>query len=275
MENKIIDYKLYNWDDSMVGKVMYKYKTFKLILITSDNSEIVTDYIEISKVSYNAIKSNNNNKMLELLNSIYTENIKLKILGSGYPIYKILYMLDASIDCVLVNFITQTKESKYTVKKFVTDIRLDKECELKIDNLELKHPIPLTSLGNTQKIHIQGIENITSLTESNINIISYTVKHDYNGILRLKYLDIFIFHGISKVYDIKEIILEDTCIVSNIPYETYDRLENLKEIVICKSVKKLGGKPMKDVLKHDENGYYIEVYKSMLNRLIRIKVRFN
>mgnify|MGYP003290671899 CR=1 FL=1 len=270
----IIDYQIANIEELKQNKtVSWKYKRFNLILIKQDNIEVETNYIEMTIVTYNETKNNHYEETLHILNSIYKEVSKLKILGLGYPTYKLRIDGYNKIECVLVNFDTSSKESLYTVKKFVTTIDLDKNKCINVDKLELKHPITIVNLGKTERLHIIGIDNIKELNESTLGIISYTVAHHYNGELRLKHLESIVLFKITKVYDITKITFEDTCTITNIPSEIINRFYNLKELNLCKSIKTFKNEPIKEILKQDDKGYYTEVYRPIINR--SLKIRFN
>ena len=79
---------------------------------------------------------------------------------------------------------------------------------------------------------------------------------------------------------IERIILEDTCKIKDIPYDIFIRIESLKEIQLSKSVKQIQGVDIKNCLRKDKEGYFIDVNEPNINREVSeyadiVRIKFN
>lgn len=206
----------------------------------NDNKLLNIDYVRMSKNTKDKIELSQSayDTLIDILNKIYKEHTKLVMLGYEYPIYTITCIKD--IEVSLNRFSGKGNKLRvYEVKSFVSEIRFSNyKCELK--ELVLKHKTSLYILGVDKNIPITGIENAVISSSGAIKCVDYNLKRLNTDVLRLKYLDEPLPDN-RKLREVTELVLEDTCNITDIPIEMIKNIPNLSKITLCKSVKNLLG----------------------------------
>lgn len=204
--------------------------------------DIVITCVDINKYSYDEILSDETLKQqaLDTLNQIYVEHIKLKLAGTGFPVYEIIFDPDKENKLFyIIKF--DCKESKlktYIVKKFVNQIILD---DNQVKELVLTAPVRLYNMGRQDNTVIRGLEYLEILYEKNLPLIDFTLRHtDGNKTLTLKHLKEIKLGDRFYSNEIEKIVLDGTCKIVNIPLELFNNLTKLKEVKLCKSVMQIG-----------------------------------
>ena len=247
-------------------------KAQKITLIKSDGAEINIDYIISTRSckELTDIDEKKREEVLKLINLIYKDNNKLKILGLGYPIFQVGTTLSKELACTLIGFKPSTNKDSYTCPSYVTHIGIDDNKYLEIYELEFINKIKVISFGSTYKLKIKGIENISELNDKNIRLIDKVVREQYNGELKLKYLDSINMFNTTGFVGIDKIILENTCKIGDIPGSLLDKFVGLEEITLCDSVKTICGYDLKRFVFKDAEGWYINYFRN--NGLQKIRV---
>lgn len=214
----------------------YEYSPSTVEVKLSDGKSETLEYLIMSPSHIKIIKQHSDvyNKTLDVLTEMYTEHIKLVILGSEYPIYTIHYGL--LFDCALTRFSgTGSKLTTYKVKKFVTELRFNSDYRCELKELIVTHKLEVMSLGLNKHIRLVGLENLVFISNGSIALIDYTLAKEDSNTLRLKHLDKpLITH--KKIELVEELILENTCRIKDLPLKTLGMFNNLKKLTISKSV---------------------------------------
>lgn len=275
MNKEIIDCRV---DLKDANNRRFDMKVRPVTVILNDNIVQVIDYILATYNDLEKLKSLYKVELIELLNRIYTEHIKLTLLGLNYPKYELTLTNKSDMDCQLLGFGNPDEVVKsYKVTNFTTSIYLDLDfCNIR--ELILTKPIYANFIQGY--IKIIGIENIKVITDTNLSVICKNIEKQQDKTLVMKYLehcDIYY----NRVEGIEKIILEDTCTIENISLNLLMSMPTLKEIQLCKSIESINLKPVLEVLKKDttDGNYYIEVNdKTMWDRrdkIRRIKVTWS
>lgn len=242
---KIVDFNLdYSNYDNLADSLELEF---------DDNKVIRADYIKIARASIKTFKEVKcfYDTVIDILNQIYKEHIKMVMLGTEYPIYTIYSM--GGITCSLDRFSgTGNRLRTYEVKKFTTEISfpISYKCELK--EMILKHRINLYMLGADKNINITGIENAEFLTSGSLKCLDYNLKRKNSNTLRLKYLT-KCFPDNRKIKEVKELILENTCSIENISLEMLEHIVNIDKLTLSKSVKTIEYIELKDIISYKIN----------------------
>ena len=251
MRMKIVDFNITH------SKYEFLNKPLTLIFNTGESTTVT--YARVSRVNIDNIKNVKSSfeAVLDILNKIYIEHIKLEMLGSEYPIYTIY---NISADCSLNGFSGNgTYIKTYSVKDFVKELRINKEFNFKVKELIVNHKLEIMSLGDDKNIYIRGLENIVFLSNGSVSCIDYTLLKDESKVLRFKYLDGNLPRN-KKIRYAEEVILDNTCKIEDIDTRTLRNIINLNKLTLCRSVKTIGGIDLKDCIrKRDDNSYYINL----------------
>lgn len=199
----------------------------------SDDEITELDYIMIEPLHVLDIRKNEEKKknLLDIINKIYKEHVKLVTMDYLYPVYYIRYNKKPIIK--LERMIGTGKKHKiYTVKSFVTNFDLIGNREDLIEELRLPNKIDLGNIGNSQEVKIVGLENIIHIKSNNIKYIGYNVEKYHNGELNLKHIVEIGPVFIEKETRISKLILGPETKLNYIYNMFIDTLPNLKEIVL-------------------------------------------
>ena len=249
MIDKIIDIDLED--------IQYEFSAEPPVVIFESGKKLKLDYVDVFKRHLKSVRANNKekfNELLNILNNIYTEHIKLITLGCEYPLYTISALY--GLECLLDRFSGIGKITDvYAVKPFVTEIRFDDAYVHPIKELKITNRVEIMRLPAGQKVKITGIENAVFTTSIAMNVIDYTLNKEKSNVLTLKYLDRALPSN-NKIYSVEELKLEDTCKIENITSKMIKQFPNLKRITLCKSIKNIDYIDIAYVVrrKYNENG---------------------
>lgn len=243
----------------------YNYTNVPISVQINNSKDLLTlDYVKITKMTIDKIKQSNGHAVvLDKLNSIYDEHIKLVTLGKEYPIYTLHGFYNNNIDCILNGFSgIGDKVTVYKVPEFVTEIRVNDECSWNINKLIVNHKLELYRLGENKNIQVVGLENLSFLSNATLGCIDYTLTKENSKVLRLKYLDSNLPKN-KKTHCVEELILENTCRIENLEVRTLRNITKLKKLTLCKSVQTIENIELKDCIRKTEDGkYYTKISNS-------------
>lgn len=218
------------------------YEPDEVHVVFESGKETCITYVIIRRHVYRKIKDDEvlKQQVIDNLNQIYVEHIKLKLVDSSNPIYEII--IDSDDDNKLFYIVSfSCKGSKlktYIVKKFVNQVYLE---DNQVKELVLTAPVRLYNMGSQDNTIIRGLEYLDILYEKNLPVIDFTLRHtEGNKTLELKYLKEIKLHDRFYSREIEKIVLNDTCKIVNIPLELFNNLTKLKEVKLCKSVMMIG-----------------------------------
>ena len=209
------------------------------ISITLSNKKVETiDYIQIAPDTVLSIKSNKEefNKVLDIVNKIYLEHIKLILLGCMYPIFNIIRDSnnknnELRLKCVLKDFNKSgIPLGSYTVKSYISKIDIFSFYTCPLKELVIVDKIQVECFGSNHRIKVRGVENITDVHEYNIDCIVYNAEMYNNNEIRFKCLE-SIDLDITINNKIKRLVLEDTCKLTHLSKDNLLRFKGLNEIV--------------------------------------------
>lgn len=248
------------------------YKLQQTLLTKEDNTIIKSDYILSTKACLTKSEKDLvlKEEMLDLVNSIYKDNNKLKVLGLGYPVLIIGTTHNNKLTCTLYDFKSSTGKDNFTCPNYITNVSIADDKIIELNEIEFKHKILVTTFSDTINLKIKGIENISELNDRNITLIDRVVRNHYNGELRLKYLDNINFMKTTGYAGIKKLKLENTCTISNIPEQLLDKFLGLEEIVLSDSVQTICGSALKRFVLKQNNDWVINMFRA--NGAQRIKI---
>ena len=240
----------------------------EITLIKSDKTEVLADYILVSaSCLYNINKYNLKDELLSVINKIYKEHIKLKLLNLSTPIFSIESTSIHNINISLAGFNVISKHEKYIVPNYITSIHLRADIDT-VDILEIRHKMNVIVLGQYSKVkQLIGIENISSIIDEDMYLVDRTANIQ-NGLLELKCLDMIHLSEPFRLNGIKKIIFKDTCTINNIPSSLLERLWGLNEITLCKSIGTIENRTLEEYLHKDAetNEYYIKIPRTQFGK---------
>lgn len=266
---KIVDYNL---------NYISKFSLEGINLIFDSGNSLKVNYIDIGIDTHKLCKGLLKEKLMGIINEIYKEHIKLEMLGSGYPVYKIQYLGEMlwgneKIECSIVNFKTEHGPLKtYKVKKIVDNIWIPINFDCRVNEIIVTHPLNIYNLGGNKEIKVTGLENTMVINDAILDILSYNARFN-NHELTFKHLRRIgvQYKKVSEKCEIRKVTLEDTCIVKNIPIYLFENIKTLQEVTICKSVETIADCSPEKYIKQYKGMYYILLGPEQGYRMVEIK----
>ncbi|MBO5389975.1 MAG: hypothetical protein J6A59_17910 [Lachnospiraceae bacterium] len=213
------------------------------------------DYIRVYSGDVELIINDDENKrrFLNLVNKIYINHIKNKLLNKGYPIFRVERYLIRRLDVTLIKYETMTgdKIDTLVVPDFVNNIYIS---ELNAKNIMLNDRVVIGDISDKDIVRLDNLENIKYFRSKTYGVICNSVKYYQDGILVLK--RITSFPSITdKVYTgINRIIFEDTVQIKNLEPSIIINNLNLSEIRLSKSIETFDNEDINNYIITDENG---------------------
>lgn len=229
--SKIIDYRLSDNEKELYGATN---DIYTLILITSDNKEIIDENLLVTEDTMMSLeKPENKEETLRLLNKINADHIKQKLLNINIPIYVIGCNPNSGVEVILAGFNIINKNEPFIVPSYVEYVMVNnRDC---VDTIEIKHRVTLSSIYN-DRVKIIGLENVEYLTDEILERLKIQVSKSNTNTIKFKYLKQLALVQYNIIFDITRIEFENTCTLKEISMNMLTRMYDLKEIILCDSI---------------------------------------